>query len=72
MDKIGFPCYIANMTDRQAIKILKTFQRSPAKSKMRREYFSMFEKRMAYRTTKTENPGVTLKLVKKVFRKLAR
>lgn len=52
------------------IAILKAFQKAPAKSKMRREYLNMFEKRMAYRTTKSENPEVTLKMVEKVFQKL--
>lgn len=71
MDKNDYFWYIPNMSNQQMIKTLKSFQKSPTKSKLRREYFSMFEKRMAYRTTKTENPGVTLKLVEKVFRKLA-
>lgn len=59
------------MTNKQTMAALKIFQKSPAKSRLRREYFSMFEKKMVYRTTKIENPGVTLKLVEKVFRKLA-
>jgi len=53
------------------MKILKTFQRTPAKGKMRREYLNAFEKKMAYRTTKTENPEVTFEQVEKVFRRLA-
>lgn len=59
------------MPNKQILTILKTFKKAPAKSKLRQRYFGMFEKRMAYRTTKTENPGVTLKLVERVFRKLA-
>lgn len=51
------------------IKILKSFQKSPAKSKMRREYFNMFINKMVYRTTKSENPEVTQKMVEKVLRK---
>lgn len=58
------------MSNQQIIKILKAFQQSPAKSKMRREYLSMFEKKMVYRTTKSENPELTLKIVEKVFRKI--
>ena len=38
---------------------------------MRREYLNAFEKKMAYRTTKTENPEVTFEQVEKVFRRLA-
>lgn len=57
------------MSKQQIITILKAFQKSPANSKMRREYLSMFGKRMAYRTTKTENPELTLKTVEKVFSK---
>jgi len=63
--------YYLSMSNQQIIKILKTFQDTPAKSKMRREYLTMFEKKMAYRTTKTENPEVTLGQVEKVFRQLA-
>jgi hypothetical protein len=58
------------MSKQQIIKILKTYQKTPAKGKVRREYFSMFEKRMAYRTTKSENPEVTKKMVNKVFLKI--
>jgi hypothetical protein len=55
------------MSNQQIITILKAFQKSPAKSKMRREYLIMFEKKMVYRTTKTENPELTLKVVEKVL-----
>lgn len=57
------------MSNQQIITILKAFQRSPANSKMRREYLSAFEKKMVYRTTKSENPEFTLKAVEKVFSK---
>ena len=57
------------MSQRQIMTILKSFQKSSAKSRMRREYFSMFAKKMAYRTTKSENPEVTKKMVDKVFLK---
>ncbi len=58
------------MSQKQIITILKAFQKSPAKSRMRRKYLSVFEKKMAYRTTKSENPEVTVKTVEKVFRRL--
>ncbi|MBU3925265.1 hypothetical protein KJ854_05010 [Patescibacteria group bacterium] len=57
------------MSNKQIITILKDFQKSPTNGKMRREYLNMFEKRMVYRTTKTENPEATLKMMEKVFRK---
>lgn len=57
------------MSNQQIIATLKAFQKSPAKSKMRREYLSAFEKKMVYRTTKSENPEATLKMMEKVFRK---
>lgn len=59
------------MSQQQMIKILKAFKNTPATGKKRREYFRLFEKKMAYRTTKTENPEVTLDQVEKVFRRLA-
>jgi len=58
------------MSNQQMITILKAFQKAPVNGKMRREYFAMFEKKMAYRTTKTENSEVTLKMVEGVFKKI--
>ena len=58
------------MFNRQITTILMAFQKAPAKSKMRRGYFNMFGRRMAYRTTKSENPEVTEKMVDRVFRKI--
>jgi hypothetical protein len=57
------------MSKQQMIKILKSFQKSPVKSKMRRDYFGVFVNRMVYRTTKSENPEVTQKMVERVLRK---
>ena len=57
------------MSKQQMIKILKKFQKAPAKSKMRRDYFGMFMRKMVYRTTKSENPEVTQKMVEKVLQK---
>ena len=70
VDKNLYPCYCILMSNQQMMTILKNFQKAPAKGKMRREYFAMFEKKMVYRTTKTENPEVTLKMVDNVFKKL--
>lgn len=52
------------------ITILKNFQKASAKGKMRREYFSMFEKGMIYETTKCEHPELTMKTVEKVLHNL--
>lgn len=57
------------MSKQQIINILKSFQKSPAKSKMRRDYFCMFKNKMVYRTTKSENPEVTKKMVEKILDK---
>ncbi|MDO9230919.1 MAG: hypothetical protein Q7U36_00345 [bacterium] len=57
------------MSKQQMIQILKSFQKSPAKSKMRQDYFGMFINKMVYRTTKSENSEVTQKMVKKVLQK---
>jgi len=35
----------------------------------RQKFFRGFEERMIYRTTKTENPSLTMKVVKNVLRK---
>lgn len=45
----------------------KTFQRSPAKGILRQEYFSIFEKRMAYLTTKKCKYGSNSKNGRKSF-----
>lgn len=58
------------MSKQQIITILKNFQKSPAKSKLRREYFGMFEKGMLYETTKCEHPELTMKTVEKVLHQL--
>jgi hypothetical protein len=58
------------MSKQQIITILKVFQKASANSKLRRDYFSMFEKRMVYRTTKSENPEVTEQMVNRVLLKL--
>ncbi|MEI8103427.1 MAG: hypothetical protein WCG84_00790 [Candidatus Moraniibacteriota bacterium] len=59
------------MTQRKIITTLKSFQKAPAKGKMRRGYFAMFEKKMAYRTTKGEHPQMTANTVNRVFEKIS-
>lgn len=58
------------MSNQQIITILKNFQKSPAQSKLRRDYFSVFEKGMIYETTKCEHPELTIKTVEKVLHQL--
>ena len=58
------------MSKQKIIAILKAFQKAPVKSHLRKDYFSMFEKRMVYRTTKSENPEVTKRMVNKALRKI--
>lgn len=60
------------MSTQQIITILKNFRKASQKSKLRRDYFDMFEKRMVYRTTKSENPELELKLVKSILQKLSK
>ena len=58
------------MSKQQMIKILKKFQKAPVKGKMRRDYLNVFIQKMVYRTTKSENPEVTQKMVEKVLQKV--
>lgn len=57
------------MTKRNIIIVLKKYQKSPEKK--RREFLRAFEEKMIYRTTKTENPQTTYKMVRDVLNKLA-
>ena len=51
-------------------KIVQAFQQYQKASAIKRKaYFDDFEAKMIYRTTKTENPEVTLKMVRIVLRK---
>ena len=67
--------YIVNqdtqkMTRQNIITILKKYQKSSEKK--RRQFLRAFEEKMIYRTTKTENPETTHKMVRDVLDKLAR
>jgi hypothetical protein len=54
------------MSKEKILKILKKYQKS---GRIKRDYFRVFEKRMLYRTTKTENPETSLKMVEKVLKR---
>lgn len=53
------------MTKQRILTTLKNFQRLSDKSRQR--FFSAFEKKMLYRTTKTENPETTPQMVQRVL-----
>lgn len=55
------------MSNQRMLNIIKKFQRLSDKS--RQQFFNAFEKKMLYRTTKTENPETTLQMVQKVLSK---
>lgn len=57
------------MTKRNLTAILKNYQKSPARK--RREFLRAFEEKMIYRTTRTENPQTTHKMVRDVLDKVA-
>ena len=53
------------MTKQKILTTLKKFQHLSDKSRQR--FFSAFEKKMIYRTTKTENPETTPQIVQTVL-----
>lgn len=53
------------MTKQRILNTIRNFRRLSDKSRQR--FFSAFEKKMIYRTTKTENPETTAKMVQKVL-----
>lgn len=53
------------MTKQKVLNSFKKFQLLSDQS--RQQFFSAFEKKMIYRTTKTENPETTSQMVKKVL-----
>lgn len=58
------------MTTKNITKTLKKYQKASPKGKNRKEYLRNFEVKMIYRTTKTENPKTTKKMVEKVLVKM--
>lgn len=54
------------MSQTEIIQKFKNYQKTPKKQA---DYLRWFGKIMVYRTTKTENPGATLKEVERVFSK---
>lgn len=54
------------MTKQKILKAFKKFQCSSDQN--RQQFFSLFEKKMLYRTTKTENPETTPQMVQRVLK----
>ncbi len=52
------------------LQALRNYQK--ARESERQTYLNKFEKKMIYRTTKTENPETTPKMVKDILGKLKR
>jgi len=53
------------MTEQKVLNSFKKFQLLSDRS--RQQFFSAFERKMIYRTTKTENPETNYQMVKKVL-----
>lgn len=56
------------MVKQSIIQIFKKYQKAPIKKHWK--YFRAFEKKMLYRTTKTENPQTTRGMVRQVLDKI--
>jgi hypothetical protein len=59
------------MSNEKIAKILKKYQKTARTGKARAGFLAVFEKKMLYRTTKTENPSTTNKMVIKVLHKVS-
>lgn len=53
------------MNKQKVLTTLKKFQHLSGRARQR--FFSAFEEKMIYRTTKTENPETTLRMVQRVL-----
>ena len=58
------------MSNDQIIKIINKYQQTSFGSRTRQKFFNLFEKKMLYRTTKTENPSTTQKQVTKILNRV--
>jgi len=54
-----------HMSEKDIIKVFKKYRK--ASGRKQQEYLRNFEEKMIYRTTKTENPKTTLKMVRQVL-----
>jgi len=55
------------MTTKNLSKLFLKYRKSPQKQQT---YLRAFEKKMLYRTTKTENPSTTKKMVAQILKKI--
>lgn len=58
---------IIDMPNQNPIKAFMRYRKSPRTSTVRRKYLRAFEKKMIFRTTKTENPETTWQMVVNVL-----
>ena len=58
------------MPIKKILQAIKNYQN--ANTSKRKGYLKKFEEKMAYRTTKTENPETTLKMVQETLAKIKR
>ena len=56
------------MSKQKMIKMLNEYQKTPLKEK--EKFWRTFEEKMIYRTTKTENPQTTKKMVRDTLSKM--
>lgn len=64
--------YFSYMSVQDILLVFKRYQAAGKRSVLRRSFLLGFESRMVYRTTKTENPETTRRLVDKVLQKMRR
>lgn len=58
------------MSNEKITKLLSKYQKTSRTGKVRADFFASFEKKMLYRTTKTENPITTVGMITKVLNKI--
>jgi hypothetical protein len=59
-----------HMSNKKIAKILNKYQKTSQTGKNREAFFAVFEKKMLYRTTKTENPTTTVSMVNRVLNRV--
>ena len=55
------------MTNKSTLQAFQKYQQTPRENKNYQDYLRSFEMKMIYRTTKTENPETTPKMVKQAL-----
>lgn len=57
------------MSTKDILNAFTRYRKLSDKSLVKKKYLKDFEKKMIYRTTKTENPEITMKMVEKILAK---